>query len=55
MGLISSTYAVSRYHVDGKTDGRVLEKLFFCFRVFDVIDTFFSKYVRLRAADAWNI
>nr|NJM03423.1 hypothetical protein [Desulfobacula sp.] len=35
-------------------EGLILEKAFFCFRIFEVIDTLFLKYLEQRIADDWN-
>lgn len=35
-------------------EGLVLEKAFFCFRIFEVIDTLFLKYIEQRISDDWN-
>ncbi len=35
-------------------EGLVLEKAFFCFRIFEVIDTLFLKYMEQRISDDWN-
>ena len=35
-------------------EGLVLEKSFFCFKIFEVIDTLFLKYIEQRTADNWN-
>ncbi|WP_457551176.1 hypothetical protein [Desulfobacula sp.] len=35
-------------------EGLVLEKAFFCFHIFDVIDTLFLKYLEQRTADDWK-
>ena len=35
-------------------EGLVLEKAFFCFKIFEVIDTLFLKYLEQRIADDWN-
>jgi len=38
-----------------KIEGLVLEKTFFCFKIFKVIDTLFLKYLEQRTADEWNV
>ncbi|OFZ67865.1 MAG: hypothetical protein A2328_05010 [Bdellovibrionales bacterium RIFOXYB2_FULL_36_6] len=35
-------------------EGLILEKAFFCFRIFEVIDTLFLKYIEQRISDDWN-
>jgi hypothetical protein len=35
-------------------EGLVLEKAFFCFRIYEVIDTLFLKYLEHRVSDDWN-
>lgn len=35
-------------------EGLVLEKSFFCFKLFEVIDTLFLKYLEKRTSDEWN-
>ncbi|MFA5904162.1 MAG: hypothetical protein WC836_09505 [Desulfobacula sp.] len=35
-------------------EGLVLEKAFFCFRIYEVIDTLFLKYLEQRVSDDWN-
>jgi hypothetical protein len=35
-------------------EGLVLEKAFFCFKIFEVIDTLFLNYLKQRTADDWN-
>ncbi len=35
-------------------EGLVLEKSFFCFKIFEVIDTLFLKYLEKRTSDEWN-
>jgi hypothetical protein len=40
---------------ENEIEGLVLEKAFFCFNIFNVIDTLFLKYIEQRTADDWNI
>jgi len=40
---------------EDEIEGLVLEKSFFCFKIFKVIDTLFLKYVEQRTADDWNV
>ncbi|MFH2058150.1 MAG: hypothetical protein ABIJ59_04535 [Pseudomonadota bacterium] len=43
--------------LSGKNDemeGMVLEKVFFSFKIFEVIDTLFLKYIDQRTSDDWN-
>jgi len=35
-------------------EGLVLEKTFYCFNIFNVIDTLFLKYIEKRTADDWK-
>ncbi len=35
-------------------EGLILEKSFFCFKLFNLIDTLFFKYIEKRIADNWN-
>jgi len=35
-------------------EGLVLEKASFCYKIFDVIDTLFLKYIENRTSDEWN-
>ncbi len=35
-------------------EGLVLEKAFFCFRIYEVIDTLFLKYLEQRISNEWN-
>jgi len=39
---------------EDEIEGMVLEKAFFCFKVFEVIDTLFLKYIEQRISDDWN-
>jgi len=39
---------------EDEIEGLVLEKSFFCFKIFKVIDTLFLKYLEQRTADDWN-
>ncbi|MBT3175583.1 MAG: hypothetical protein HOG03_04455 [Desulfobacula sp.] len=40
---------------ENEIEGVVLEKSFFCFNIFKVIDTLFLNYLEQRTADEWNI
>ncbi len=35
-------------------EGLVLEKAFFCFRIYEIIDTLFFKYLEQRVSEDWN-
>ncbi len=35
-------------------EGLILEKAFLCFRIYEVIDTLFLKYLEQRVSDDWN-
>ncbi|MFH2143407.1 MAG: hypothetical protein ABIJ97_13360 [Bacteroidota bacterium] len=39
---------------DDEMEGLVLEKAFFNFKIFEVIDTLFLKYIDQRTSDDWN-
>lgn len=39
---------------EDEIEGLVLEKSFFCFKIFEVIDTLFLKYIEKRTSDDWN-
>jgi len=39
---------------EDEIEGLVLEKSFFCFQIFEVIDTLFLKYLEKRTSDNWN-
>ncbi|MCF6247374.1 MAG: hypothetical protein L3J69_08430 [Desulfobacula sp.] len=39
---------------EDEMEGLVLEKSFFCFKIFEVIDTLFLKYLEKRTSDEWN-
>jgi len=39
---------------DDEIEGLVLEKAFFCFKIYEVIDTLFLKYLEIRTADGQN-
>jgi hypothetical protein len=39
---------------EDELEGLVLEKAFFCFRIFEVIDTLFLNYLEKRISDDWN-
>ncbi|NOX32462.1 MAG: hypothetical protein GXP56_01805 [Deltaproteobacteria bacterium] len=40
---------------EDEIEGLVLEKSFLCFKIFEVIDTLFLKYIEQRTQDDWNI
>ena len=39
---------------EDEIEGLILEKSFFCFKIFEVIDTLFLKYLEQRISDDWN-
>jgi hypothetical protein len=39
---------------DDELEGLVLEKSFFCFKIFSIIDTLFLKNIKQRTSDEWN-
>ena len=39
---------------EDEIEGLVLEKSFFCFKIFEVIDTLFLKYIDQRTSDDWT-
>ena len=39
---------------EDEIEGVILEKAFFGFKIFEVIDTLFLKYIELRISDEWN-
>jgi hypothetical protein len=39
---------------EDEVEGVILEKAFFGFKIFEVIDTLFLKYIELRVSDEWN-
>lgn len=39
---------------EDEIEGVILEKAFFGFKIFEVIDTLFLKYIELRVSDEWN-
>ena len=39
---------------EDEIEGLVLEKAFFCFKIFEVIDNLFLKYLEQRTADDWK-
>ena len=39
---------------EDETEGMVLEKAFFSFKIFKVIDTLFLEYINQRTSDDWN-
>ena len=41
-------------HKEDEIEGLVLEKTFFCFKIFKVIDTLFLKHIEQRTSDDWN-
>jgi hypothetical protein len=41
-------------HNDDELEGLVLEKSFFCFKIFSIIDTLFLNYIEQRTSDEWN-
>ncbi len=41
-------------HNEDEIEGLVLEKASFCFKIFEIIDTLFLKYIEQRTSDDWN-
>lgn len=41
-------------HNEDEIEGLVLEKASFCFKIFEIIDTLFLKYLEQRTSDDWN-
>ena len=39
---------------EDEIEGLVLEKAFFCFKVYEVIDTLFLNYLEKRTSDEWK-
>ncbi|CCK82540.1 hypothetical protein [Desulfobacula toluolica] len=39
---------------EDEIEGLVLEKASFCFKIFEIIDTLFLKYIEQRTSDDWN-
>ena len=52
-GLKTPKTDLSKRDAD-EIEGLVLEKSFFCFKIFEVIDTLFLKYIEQRTSDDWN-
>jgi len=53
-GLKTPKTEISNSKKDDEIEGIVLEKSFFCFEIFKVIDTLFLKYLEQRTSDDWN-